>query len=217
MIKKKNNAYELIKKNIAKLALIQQTTEISPKRLVTIFLKGYWDWKLVDDTAYKYFQKALKTYLKNNRDNPAFHVMQEHVKSSYLTKQYFGEGYSGLILIYSSQERFLKNSARDAFIAANPITPGMLPKEIAIRNQRLGKISVKHWIGDIINYEYFSQAPGAMISNVQQALQYIDLYIVNLLNEEHLDHEILNLSINQRLQYKLTPRESKANSKSLKI
>ena len=40
MIKKKNNSYTLIKKNIAKLALIHKTTDISPNRLAALFLKS---------------------------------------------------------------------------------------------------------------------------------------------------------------------------------
>lgn len=72
MIKKKNNSYTLIRKNISKLAIIHQTTEISPNRLVALFLKSfsdeeiliskktkdeYWDWKHDENTAYKYFKK----------------------------------------------------------------------------------------------------------------------------------------------------------------
>ncbi|VWD46197.1 hypothetical protein BLA18110_07266 [Burkholderia lata] len=101
MIKKKNNTYRLIKKNIAKLSLIQQTTKISPNRLVSLFLKnlsldeialhkktkdGYWDWSLADKTAYKYFKKELAIYLKRNMANSSFHTMQEHFKFNYLTK-----------------------------------------------------------------------------------------------------------------------------------
>lgn len=84
----------------------------------------------------------------------------------------------------------------------------MSPKEIALRNQKLGKISVKHWIGDITNYEYFSQAPGFMMTNVQQALQYIDLYIINILNEKQLDFELMKLSTNQRLEIKFPPKDA---------
>lgn len=141
MIKKKNNAYKFIKANIAKLALIQQTTEISPNRLISIFLKnistdylllqkktkdGYWDWKLADTTAYKYFKKELSAYLKNNLQDTSFHTMKEYFKDNYLTKDYFGESYASLENNYFAQEQPLKNFVREGFIATNPITPEMV-------------------------------------------------------------------------------------------
>lgn len=213
MIKKKNNSYTLIKKNIAKLALIHKTTDISPNRLAALFLKslseedlllpkktkdGYWDWKLADNTAYKYFKKEMAVYLKRNQNDPRFIIMQEQFKSNYLTKEYFGENYQFLADNYYALEQPLKDFVKEAFIATYPITPAMSPKEIAVRNQKLGKISVKHWIGDITNYDYFSQAPGLMMHNVQQTLQYIDLYIINILNEKELDYELMKLSTSQR-------------------
>lgn len=223
MIKKKNNTYRLIKANIAKLVIIQQTTDFSPSRLIAIFLKnlaiddvllqkktkdGYWDWKLADSSAYKYFKKELAAYLRNNANDPSFHAMKDHFKSNYLTKSYFGEDYASLANQYYAQEKPLKEFVREGFIAINPITPRMTPKEVAIRNQRLGKISVKHWIGDITNYDYFNDAPGFMMKNVQQALQYIDLYTLNILNEKQLDHELMKLSTNQRLEAKLVPKHT---------
>lgn len=223
MIKKKNNTYKLIKANISKLVIIQQTTEISPGRLISIFLKnlsaddlllqkktkdGYWDWKLADSTAYKYFKKELSAHLKKNLEDASFRTMKEHFKANYLTKDYFGENYASLADNYFAQEQTLKNFVREAFISIHPITPDMTSTEVAIRNQRLGKISVKHWIGDITNYDYFNDAPGFMMKNVQQALQYIDLYILNILNEKQLDHELMKLSTNQRLEAKLAPNET---------
>ncbi len=232
MIKKKNNSYKLIKKNIAKLAIIHQTTNISPNRLVSIFLRnssleeillpkktkdGYWDWTLADDTAYKYFKKELTSYLKKNADQLSFQTMQEHFKFNYLIKEYFGENYESLAENYYAQEQPLKEFVREGFIAIHPITPDMSPKELAVRNQKLGKISVNHWIGDITNYDYFSQAPGFMIKNVQDALQYIDLYIINILNEKELDHELMKLSTSQRLENKLPTKESPIKIKPHKI
>ena len=67
---------------------------------------------------------------------------------------------------------------------------------------------MKHWIGDITNYDYFSQAPGFMMQNDPQALQYIDLYITNILSEKQLDHELMKLSTNQRLEAKLATKEA---------
>lgn len=223
MIKKKNNAYRLIKANAPKLALIHHATGFSPNRLASLFLKntsqddlviqkktkdGFWDWRLADDTAYKYLKKDIAAYLKKNADTPTFQIMLEHFNTNYLTKDYFGEDYQSLVNTYSFQEGPLKDFVREGFIALNPLTADMTPKERAVRNQRLGKISVKHWIGDIINYDYFSQAPGFMMTNVQQALQYIDLYIMNLLNEKQLDYELMKLSTNQRLEERLEPRET---------
>jgi hypothetical protein len=223
MIKKKNNSYKLIMQNIAKLAIIHDATKISPNRLVSIFLRnssledillpkktkdGYWDWKLADNTAYKYFKKELAVYLKRSQYDPSFLFMQEHFKFNYLTKEYFGENYESLAENYYAQEQPLKDFVRENFIAVQPITPAMSPKEVAVRNQRLGKISVKHWIGDITNYDYFGQAPGFMMQNVQHALQYIDLYIINILNEKQLDNELMKLSTNQRLEVRFPPKEA---------
>jgi hypothetical protein len=232
MIKKKNNAYKLIKDNKSKLALIHHATGFSPNRLASLFLKntsqhdlviqkkskdGFWDWKLADDTSYKYLKKQIAAYFKENTDTPTFQIMLERLKTTYLTKEYFGEDYQSLVNTYRFQEGPLKDFARQAFIAMNPITAGMTPKERAVRNQRLGKISVKHWIGDIINYDYFSQAPGFMMKNVQQTLQHIDLYIMNLLNEDQLDHELSNLMVNQKLEIKLAPKPKTTIAKPIKI
>ena len=159
----------------------------------------------------------MAAYLKKNADSPTFQLMLEHFKTNYLTKEYFGEDYQSLVNTYQFQEGPLKQFVREAFIAINPITADMSPQERAMRNQRVGKISVKHWIGDITNYDYFSQAPGFMMSNVQQALQYIDLYIMNLLNEKQLDHELSNLSVNQRLEEKLISKAPTTKVKPLKI
>jgi hypothetical protein len=217
---------------MAKLAIIHQATKISPNRLVSIFLRnisleeillpkktkdGYWDWILADDTAYKYFKKELTSYLKRNADQLSFQTMQEHFKFNYLTNEYFGENYESLAENYYAQEQPLKDFVREGFIAIHPITPDMSPKELAVRNQKLGKISVKHWIGDITNYDYFSQAPGFMVKNVQDALQYIDLYIINILNEKQLDYELMKLSTSQRLENKLPTKESPIKIKPLKI
>lgn len=223
MIKKKNNSYMLIKKNIAKLAIIHQTTEISPNRLVALFLKsfseedlllpkktkdGFWDWKLADSTAYKYFKKELTGYMKRNQNDQGSLMILDHFESNYLTKEYFGETYQFLADNYYALEQPLKEFVKETFIATYPITPDMSPTEVAIRNQKLGKISVKHWIGDITNYDYFGQAPDFMMQRVQQALQYIDLYIINILNEKQLDFELMNLSTNQSLEVKLAPKET---------
>ena len=222
MIKKKSNTYKHIKANIAKLAIIQQTTSISPARLVTIFLKnisnenlflkkktqdGYWDWKLADQTAYKYFKKELASYLKKNGTDNSYNTMQELLKSNYLTKNYFGMDYWAAADNYWAQEAALRNFVREAFISMFPLTPAMSPAERAIRNQKLGKMSVAHWIGDVTNYDYFLQAPGFMMKNVEQAIQYVELYIVNLLNEKQLDYDLMKLSTNQKLVDKLQPKQ----------
>jgi hypothetical protein len=169
---------------------------------------GFWDWKLADSTAYKYFKRELTVYMKRIQNDSSFLLMKGNFKSNYLTKEYFGENYKYLADNYYALEQPLKDFVKEAFIATYPITPAMSPKEVAVRNQKLGKISVKHWIGDIINYDYFSQAPGFMMQNVQQALQYIDLYIINILNEKQLDHEIMKLLTNQRLEVKFPQKDA---------
>ena len=128
MIKKKNNSYSLIKKNIAKLAIIHQTTYISPNRLVALFLKslseedlllpkktkdGFWDWKLADNTAYKYFKKELAGYTKRNQNDQSFLMMLNHFKSNYLTKEYFGENYQYLADNYYELEQPLKDFVKE--------------------------------------------------------------------------------------------------------
>ena len=45
----------------------------------------------------------------------------------------------------------------------------------------------------------------------------IDLYILNILNEKQLDHELMKLSTNQRLEVKLVPKTVQTKSKPIKI
>jgi hypothetical protein len=232
MIKKKNNTYKMLKKNTAKLAVIHYVTEYSPNRLAAVFLRnlsedelvieqmtedGYWEWKLADHTAYKYFQRQVSSYLKKYANDPSFQTMVEHLESVFLARKYFGPNYQDLAYSYFLRVQSIKDFARADFIAKNPITPEMSRKELAIRNQLLGKISVRHWIGDITNYEYFSQAPTFMRKDVQGSLQHIDLYIIHLFNDKQLDKELFKLSANQELQTKLAPKSSQAKSKLIKI
>lgn len=230
MIKKKNNTYKHIKDNIAKLTLIQQATKISPETLTAIFLSTiekenlsirkktqdtYWD--LADKTAYKYFGRQSAKYSKEMQSNDSFTVMLEFLKSAYLNKEYFGCNYNELIADYRNEEAILKKFARKAFIEVHPITPGMSPKEKALRNQRLGKISVEHWIGDIVHYDYFNQAPGFMTKKVKAAIEGIERYATNLLNDKQLDIDLMKLTTNQRLEVKLQPKPQVAKTKVIKI
>ncbi|ASL74285.1 hypothetical protein G7939_12660 [Ralstonia solanacearum] len=232
MIKKKNNTYMLLKENAPKLALIHYATEFSPNRLAAMFLRnlsvddfvveqmtddGYWEWKLADNTTYKYFHRQVSSYLKKYANDPSFQTMVEHLESAFLTRKYFGPNYQDLAYSYFLRVQSLKDFARADFIAKNPITPEMSRKELAIRNQLLGKISVRHWIGDITNYEYFSQAPTSMRKDVQGSLQQIDRYIVNLLNDTQFDKELFKFSASQKLQARLAPKSSQAKSKPIKI
>ena len=232
MIKKKNNTYKHIKDNIAKLTLIQQATSISPETLTAIFLstveeenlhirkktqEGYWNWDLADKTAYKYFRRQSAKYRKEMQSNDSFSVMLEFIKSAYLSKEYFGHNYNELIAHYRNEEARLKKFARKSFIEVHPITPGMSPKEKALRNQRLGKISVEHWIGDIFHYDYFNQAPGFMMEKVKAAIDAIKLYVTNLLNDKQLDIDLMKLTTNQRLEIKLQPKPQVAKTKVIKI
>ena len=226
MIKKKSNAYGLIKNNIVKLTIVQQATGISPNNLVNIFLKthqdsdlkikkktkeGYWDWELSSKSAYKYFKRESEKYLEQATATSGYLLMLDHIRDHYLTRDYFGMEYREIELTYRSQEAILKDFVREAFIAIFPITPEMTSKEKAIRNQKLGKISVKHWIGDIVNYKYYEQAPGFMMENVRTAISRVELYVLNVLHERELDHDLGKLMSNQNLQTKLIPKESAKN------
>ena len=232
MIKKKSNAYKHIKSNISKLTIIQQATGISPALLATIFLRtitddslrlkkktkeGYWQWDLSDKSPYKYLQRESAKYLKRAEADQSFQSMLEFFKENYLTKDYFGCDYKEVELVYRAQELGLKNFVREVFIATYPLTPEMTPAERAIRNQRLGKISVNHWIGDIVHYDYFSQAPEFMMDNVRTAISRVELYVMNLLHEKELDHDLMKLSTNQKLQAKLQPKQQSVKSKIHKI
>lgn len=232
MIKKKNNSYRLIKDNIAKLTLIHLTTRISPSNLTAIFLSnfaddklhlmkktkdGYWQWDLSSKTPYKYFKRESARYLKNNSSNHTFKTMLEIMKNRYLTNEYVGFRYEDVLLNYRSQESFLKDFVRDSFIKVFPLLPAMTPKERAIRNQRLGKISCDHWIGDIVECDYFSQAPGFMMDNVKNSINMIELYVANLLNDKDLDHDLMKLETNQNLQTKLQPKPQEVKAKIVKI
>lgn len=232
MIKKKNNSYRLIKENIARLTLIQKATGISPLNLTAVFLSnlsdsdvrlmkktkdGYWQWDLADKTPYKYFKRESIKYLKVAESTNGFKVMLDVIERSYLTNSYFGYKYDELLLTYLSQETALKNFVREAFIAVFPITPEMTPRERAIRNQRLGKISSSHWIGDIVHCNYFNQAPGFMMDNVKKSLAMIELFVTNLLNDKDLVHDLTKLITNQNLHAKLTPKPQITKEKTIKI
>jgi hypothetical protein len=232
MIKKKNNSYRLIKENIAKLTLIQKATGISALNLTAIFLRnssdkdlrlmkktkdGYWQWDLSDKTPYKYFKRESVEYLRKTDSTKGFKVILEVIENSYLTKSYFGYKYDELLLSYLSQEKVLKNFVREAFIAVFPITPEMSPKEKAVRNQRLGKISASHWIGDIVHCDYFSRAPGFMMDNVKNSINIIELYVANLLNDKDLDHDLDKVRTNQNLQAKLQSKPQEVKKKIFKI
>lgn len=235
MIKKKSNAYELIAKNIAKLTLIQQATGISPTNLVNIFLKthqdsdikisssaeyGYredfWEFGKTSESFYKYFRAESRKYLDKARGTSSYEAILERIQNRYLTRDYFGMEYEELELTYRSQELFLKNFVREAFIAVYPITPQMSPTERAVRNQKLGKISVSHWIGDIVNYAYFQQAPSFMMQNVKTAISRVEFYVLNVLHEKELDHDLDKLATNQNLETRLKPKDT-INNKINKI
>lgn len=227
MIRKTSNAYKLIKKNIGLLTLIQQATDISPSRLVILFLKNIPDQELFikkktkdefwtteplsPESAYKYYKRASNAYLKKIEENPNYHSLMDFFKENYLTKDYFGPGqdFYELRKAYFYEEAGLKRFIREAFIKTFPITPDMSPKERAIRNQKLGKISTQHWIGDITNYDYFQQAPGFMMKRVEEAIRMIELYVAHLLNEKDIWLRTMNLLSNQRLEERLIPKEEK--------
>ena len=224
MIKKKTNAYEQIKQNIAKLALIQEATGISPIRLINIFLNhinmtenGEEANPIESASAYKYFYRHAAEYKKRNFGSQNYKTILEIFQTTHLTKEYFGESYEEVALEFKAQEKALKDFVREAFKAVFPITVGMNPAQVAARNQRLGKISVNMWIGDILHYDFFHDAPGFMMSNVEKCLQRVDLYVLNLLNDDELATDIMKLSTNQKLEQKLQPKTQQVKTKVKKI
>lgn len=224
MIRKNTNAYRLIKNNIGVLTLIHQATGISPSRLVIIYLKNlppqelfikkktkdeYWSTDLISEkSAYKYFRHASQSFLDEFEENPNYTTLREVFKNTYLKKCYFGQDFHELLNVYLWHEKAVKNFVKEAFVQAYPLTPNMSPREKAIRNQKLGKISVNHWIGDIVHYDYFSQAPNFMMVGMNNAIKMIELYVANILNESQLTHELMKLKINQRLEARLKPKSA---------
>ncbi len=224
MIKKESNAYKQIKDNIAKLTIIQQATEFSPQKLVHIHLVYCTDLfeimnveKLNTKSFYKYFTKESGKYLKENQSSKAYQIIVDSVKENYLTRKYFGTDYFEIIKDYKEQEAPLKEFVLDGYKAIFPITPEMSKADVARRNQKLGKISVKHWIGDILNYEYFQQAPNFMQVNVKNAIQMAEIFLHNLVSDKDLDLEIMKLSSNLYLEEKLTSKTIQIRSKLVKI
>lgn len=223
MIKKKNEAYNLIKINITKLTLIQEVTGYSPSRLITLYLKQEFlegdDPKQANeltDSGYIYFCKERK-YYKTKSDLTIGHsLMLEVIKERFLTKEYFGLSFENLCNTYRSKENLIKKFAKEAFKATYPLTPEMSPRAKAMRNQRLGKISTQAWIGDILNYDYFEQTPGFMMEDVKTVLSHIDLLIMRLLFDSDLEKAINNLKSNQRLEERLIPKQTR-NPKIVKI
>ncbi|ATJ86922.1 hypothetical protein B5G54_06490 [Ralstonia solanacearum] len=174
----------------------------------------YWAWDTIsDESAYKYFKKASAAYLKKVEANPQYDLTMDFFKERYLKKDYFGQDFNELRNTYYSEEASVKKFVREAFIQVFPITPGMTPHERAIRNQKLGKISTQHWIGDITNYDYLQSAPNFMIERVTTAVNMIELYVANLLNEPDMGHEISKLITNQRLVEKLQLKEQQVAAK----
>lgn len=224
MIEKKSNAYKQIKDNVAKLTIIQQATEFSPQKLVHIHLVYCTDLLEIMDVEkfntksfYKYFIKESGKYLKKNKASKAYQTILESVKDNYLTKQYFGTDYIEIIKDYEEQETPLKEFVLNGYKTIFPITPEMSKADVSRRNQKLGKVSVKHWIGDIVNYEYFHQAPNFMQTNVKNSIQMAEIFLHNLVSDKDLDLEIMKLSTNQRLEEKLPEKSTQIKSKPVKI
>lgn len=224
MIKKETNAYKQIKDNIAKLTIIQQATEFSPRKLVHIHLVYCTDLleimdveKLSTKSFYKYFIKESCKYLKENQTSKAYKTILDSVKESYLTKKYFGADYYEIIKEYKEAESKLREFVLEGYKAIFPITPEMTKADVARRNQRMGKISVRNWIGDIGNYQFFRQAPNFMQVNVNNEIQMAEIFLHNLMDDKGLDLEIMKLSSNLYLEEKLAPKSIQIKSKLVKI
>ncbi|PUE62879.1 hypothetical protein B9Z45_02100 [Limnohabitans sp. 2KL-17] len=224
MIKRESNAYKQIKGNIAKLTIIQQATEFSPQKLVHLHLVYCTDLleimdvgKLSTKSFYKYFIKESCKYLKENQASKAYQTIFESVKEHYLTKKYFGSDYYEIIKEYKEAESTLRDFVLDGYKALFPITPEMTKAEVARRNQRMGKISVRNWIGDIGNYQFFHQAPNFMQVNVNNEIQMAEIFLHNLMDDKSLDLEIMKLSSNLYLEEKLAPKSIQIKTKLVKI
>ena len=224
MIQRKSDVYAQIKKNITKLALIQEATEISPFRLSGIFLK-YLNRaaerdelnEILQASVYKYFCRQLADYKTRNKAAQGYTTILDRLKSKHLRNEYFGEQYEEVAFEFRTQEKVLKDFVSKAFKAIFPITTEMSPREVATRNQKFGKMSVNMWIGDILNYEFFYDAPGFMIGNVERSILRVDLYVLNLLTDEELEADVMKLAINQKLEATLSIKQQSAKQKISKL
>lgn len=208
MIPKKNDTYQLIRKNILKLSIIQEATQYSPLRLLECFLKFFLQENspLNHKSAYKYFNKVLNERKSILKESDSYRVTLQIVKQSYLSADYFGTSYEEFTNTYRQKEDWLKNFVKEAFKATHPITHDMTPSEVARRNQSLGKISVNSYVGDIVHYSYFKDAPGFMIADVERSLSAIDIFIARLLHDKSLDQLCGKLATNEELQRRLVPK-----------
>ena len=219
MIKRKSEAYFLIKKHIVKLAAIQEATGYSPFRLVNIFLRNH-PISAVDansDTAYKYFLKHLRRYKAQFKDSSSHDVLVNHIKKEYLEAKHLGENFSEAATKYLKVEDGIKSFLRDAYKCVYPITSEMSPSEIGARNQRLGKLSTKTWIGDIFNYQFINDAPRNMIVELQQYMKYLDSFILIFFMNGDLDDEANKIALNHKLESKLFKTDGYIKTKLVKI
>lgn len=168
-------------------------------------------------SAYKYFNKVLNERKSMLKESDSYRVTLEIVKGRYLSADYFGTSYEELANTYRQKEDWLKTFVKEAYKATHPITPDMTPSEVARRNQLLGKISVSGYIGDVVRYNYFKDAPGFMIENVERSLSAIDLFIARLLHDKGLDQLCAKLASNHVLHAKLPPKTHTIKSKIQKI
>lgn len=225
MIRKKSEAYKLIKDNIGKLAIIQEVTQYSPTRLVNFFLnfqarQDHSPFDLLiaheeqqynplsDKSAYKYFNKHLNEYLNLHKNSQAYALMIEVLQKDFLCADYFGMSYQDLANTYRQKEQWVKAFVKEAYKAMYPITPDMTPSQVGARNQKIGKVSVRSYIGDLVDYSYFKEAPSFMMADVELALSSIDLFICRLLSDRTLDQQFKKLKTNNNLDLKLPPKNS---------
>lgn len=150
MIKKKNNTYKLIKANTPKAGTHTPCYRIFAKSPCLSFSKehfagwtsyrraqkdgfGIGSWLMIRPTNISRKNRGIP---KEDADTPTFQLMLEHFNTNYLTKDYFGETTSLWWTPINSKKAHWKASRAKSPAKINPITAGMSPKEIAVRNQR---------------------------------------------------------------------------------
>jgi hypothetical protein len=194
MIKKKSQAYALIRDNIAMLSTMQEAMDYSPSRLAFMFVMLETDdnnerTEVMTNTKtfYKYFNSQLRGYRKNESESEARSTMLRLFKRDYLTStDYVGISYIELYEDYRKQESLLKDFVKDFYKTTLPITTDMSASEKGTRNQFIGKISVKCCVGDVVGYSYFNEAPNFMIKNIEDDLLSIDTLIQRFLIDTKL-------------------------------
>lgn len=233
MIEKKNDAYWQIQDNIAKLTLVQEATGISPYYLVMAFTKYVVAGKAAGQitatristysqsstktgsSAYKYFLTQSAVYKAKHAEGEAYGVILEELKAKFLTKPYYGVTFKTHSSVYSTFEKAIKEIARKSFLKKNPITPEMSQAEVAARNQRLGKMSARMWIGDILNYDFLNDVHEGLVRELKAKLNRVGVCLVHLLSNPELQEAIEKMKLYEKLEGRLQTNTVKEKVKKI--